>query len=305
MGQGPRKSCAPSPLPDPLRGIRVIECRDVLKASWKSLMYSFVGSNKAGRLGGRHMGRTNQSTVLSALSCPYFVPTCFGVYFLLRAGLISLVPIDQHSDSLWYHDRAVALASGQGYSQDGVFTAFWPVGWPGFLGLLYWVFGRSAFVGQITNLMLAAVTFLLALRLGSAIFADRIVGRLTVLILTFPEPDRLFSEPDKRSLLHGASITRRFCYRPGSEAYEVNSLWHFVRRRNVDQSADPPRSGCTFCGVVAPRKAAGALHFPCPQSGGRLSGHGGGHSPVDRSKLYCVWTICSDIHEWRGDAFDW
>jgi 4-amino-4-deoxy-L-arabinose transferase-like glycosyltransferase len=131
------------------------------------------------------MGRTNQSTVLSALSCPYFVPTCFGVYFLLRAGLISLVPIDQHSDSLWYHDRAVALASGQGYSQDGVFTAFWPVGWPGFLGLLYWVFGRSAFVGQITNLMLAAVTFLLALRLGSAIFADRIVGRLTVLILTF------------------------------------------------------------------------------------------------------------------------
>jgi hypothetical protein len=131
------------------------------------------------------MRQGNESALWSALSSPYFVPACFALYLLLRLGIIWLVPIDQQSDELWYYNRAVNIASGEGYSERGIVTAYWPVGWPGVLGLLFWLFGPSPLVGQIANLVFAAVTFPLALSLGSTLFADKIVGRLTVLILTF------------------------------------------------------------------------------------------------------------------------
>jgi hypothetical protein len=130
------------------------------------------------------MRHTDQSALWSTLSNPYFTPACFTLYLLLRLGLLLAVPIDQFSDNLWYYTRAVGLASGQGYSEGGIATAFWPPGWPGFLGLSFWLFGPSPLVGQTVNLVLAAVIFFLVLSLGSTIFADKLVGRLTVAILT-------------------------------------------------------------------------------------------------------------------------
>jgi phosphoglycerol transferase MdoB-like AlkP superfamily enzyme len=41
------------------------------------------------------------------------------------------------SDAKWYFDRAVSIVHGNGYAFDGVPTAFWPVGYPGFLALLF------------------------------------------------------------------------------------------------------------------------------------------------------------------------
>jgi hypothetical protein len=130
------------------------------------------------------MRQANESALWSVLSSPDFLPVWFAVYLILRLALIVFVPIDQYSDNLWYYNRGVGLASGQGYSQGGIVTAYWPPGWPGFLGLVFWLFGPSTLVGQLANLALAAVTFLLALSLGSTIFSDKIVGRLTVLVLT-------------------------------------------------------------------------------------------------------------------------
>src|SRR6516162_2817136 len=142
--------------------------------------------NKKLRLNrGWPMRHTNDSVLWSAISSSNFVPICFSVYILLRLAIIIFVPIDQFSDNLWYYTRAVTIASGQGYSEGGIATAFWPPGWPGFLGILFWLFGASAFVGQIANLVFAAVVFVLALSVGSTIFADKKVGRLTVLLLTF------------------------------------------------------------------------------------------------------------------------
>jgi 4-amino-4-deoxy-L-arabinose transferase-like glycosyltransferase len=130
------------------------------------------------------MRQANESTLLSALSSPYFVPVCFVFYLTLRLTIIVFVPIDQQSDQLWYYNRAVEIASGRGYSERGILTAYWPVGWPGFMGLLFQLLPLSPFTAQIANLVLAAVTFFLALSLGSVLFADKMVGRLTVLILT-------------------------------------------------------------------------------------------------------------------------
>ena len=130
------------------------------------------------------MRQANGTMLWAALSNPYFVPACFTVYLFLRLALIFALPIDQYSDSLWYYARGLSIASGGGYSEGGIATAYWPPGWPGFLGLVFWLFGPSPVVGKMANLALAAMIFPIAFGLGSAIFADRLVGRLTVLMLT-------------------------------------------------------------------------------------------------------------------------
>lgn len=130
------------------------------------------------------MQQVNESPFWSVLSSAYFVPVCFTFYMSLRLGIIFVVPIDQFSDYLWYYLRGVSLASGQGYSERGMATAYWPPGWPGSLGLLFWLFGPSPLVGQLANLMLAAIIFFLVLSLGSGIFVDYLVGRLAIALLS-------------------------------------------------------------------------------------------------------------------------
>jgi 4-amino-4-deoxy-L-arabinose transferase-like glycosyltransferase len=106
------------------------------------------------------------------------------VYVAVRLAVILFLPITQFSDSLWYYARGVGLAAGQGYFEGGLPTAFWPPGWPGLLGLLFWLFGPSQWVGQIANVIFAAITFFLTLQLGATFFADKLVGRAAVMVLT-------------------------------------------------------------------------------------------------------------------------
>jgi hypothetical protein len=123
--------------------------------------------------------------VLTIVSSPYFVPVCFVVYLGLRFAVVICIPLQQTSDQLWYYNEAVSLAAGRGYSEGQVPTAYWPVGWPGFLGMVFWLFGPSPFVGQVANLLCSAATFLLTLRVGARLFNEELVGRLSVLLLTF------------------------------------------------------------------------------------------------------------------------
>jgi hypothetical protein len=130
------------------------------------------------------MRETSKSAVCPGLLSPVFVPACLGAFVLLRLMIILFVPIEQYSDELWYYNEGVNIASGWGYSEHGIPTAYWPPGWPGFLGVLFSLFGPSPFVGQVANLVFAVITFLLVLRLGSTLYGDKQVGRLAVLILT-------------------------------------------------------------------------------------------------------------------------
>ena len=99
----------------------------------------------------------------------WFVPSCFVMYIALRVALLVSIPIDQHSDALWYFNRGVGIAMGEGYSERGIPTAYWPVGWPGVLGLLFSIFGPFPIVGQIANIAFSAAIFILTLHLGSNI----------------------------------------------------------------------------------------------------------------------------------------
>jgi Gpi18-like mannosyltransferase len=125
--------------------------------------------------------RTKAAALLDASN---FMPVCFIVYMAARTAVLVVRPLDQSSDFLWYYGRAAEIASGSGYAQDGVLTAFWPVGWPGCLAALFAVFGTSTFVGQMANLGFAALVFALTAGVATALFRDRRVGRAAVLLLT-------------------------------------------------------------------------------------------------------------------------
>ncbi|MEX0785364.1 MAG: glycosyltransferase family 39 protein [Dehalococcoidia bacterium] len=70
-------------------------------------------------------------------------------------------------DARVYHLSAQQFAAGCGYCEPrGDPAIFFPPGYPGFLGILYWVFGSHALVGQIANALLttlnAGLVFLIA-----------------------------------------------------------------------------------------------------------------------------------------------
>jgi hypothetical protein len=128
---------------------------------------------------------TVQSRALDLLGAAQFMPVCFAVYMAVRIAAVLVVqPLKQTSDFAWYYGRAVGIAAGSGYAEHGILTAFWPVGWPGFLGALFAITGPSELVGQIANLVFSAVVFAMTAALATALFRDRLIGRAAVLLLT-------------------------------------------------------------------------------------------------------------------------
>lgn len=117
------------------------------------------------------------------LDHPRFIWVAFGTYVAFRAALMFLVPVQPTSDALWYYNRAAGLAAGQGYSEQGLPTAYWPVGWPGALAAWFTVFGTSVVAGKLLNLVAAAASFFLTLRLALLMTGSRQVARLSVFVL--------------------------------------------------------------------------------------------------------------------------
>ncbi len=97
----------------------------------------------------------------SVLTSWLTLPLCIVVGVLARFALIILIPVDPVSDADWYFHRAGELAAGLGYQEDGLFTAYWPVGYPAFLAGLFKVFGPSVLVAQIANVAFWAATLFL------------------------------------------------------------------------------------------------------------------------------------------------
>ncbi|WAH35895.1 glycosyltransferase family 39 protein [Alicyclobacillus dauci] len=64
---------------------------------------------------------------------------------------------EQKADFLWYFDHAKMLANGQGYNWMGHPTAYWPIGWPFFLSLIFRITGSYVIVGLAVNVILSTV----------------------------------------------------------------------------------------------------------------------------------------------------
>ncbi|MGA9762725.1 MAG: glycosyltransferase family 39 protein [Gaiellaceae bacterium] len=78
------------------------------------------------------------------------------------------------SDSLFYYLGAKSIAAGHGYEILGHPTAFFPVGWPAFLGGIFLVTGPSFVVVKIVNLVLWAITTGLVYALGRRLGGRRV-----------------------------------------------------------------------------------------------------------------------------------
>ncbi len=75
----------------------------------------------------------------------------------IRVTMFIAVKNEQVSDFQEYHEFAQNLASGNGYIRNGQPTAWFPVGYPFFLSLLYRIFRPNPQVGQIANIFLTLV----------------------------------------------------------------------------------------------------------------------------------------------------
>ena len=81
------------------------------------------------------------SRLLTVLDSHYFVPVCFVIFLGLRAALVFSIPVEiNSSDAGWFLQRGLSIARGEGYAEGGYPTAYWPVGYPGFLGVLFYLF---------------------------------------------------------------------------------------------------------------------------------------------------------------------
>ena len=123
--------------------------------------------------------------LLRILQHSHFVLLCFVAFVGIRLALLLLIPIaEPFSDSDWYLQRAITLVEQGSYSERGILTAYWPVGYPAFLALLFKVTGPSVIVAQLANLALAAVTFWLLYCVVRNFLHDELVARGAVLLLT-------------------------------------------------------------------------------------------------------------------------
>ncbi len=124
-----------------------------------------------------------RAVVTGVIASRYFIAACFALFLLLRLALILLIPVTQESDAAQYFRLAQSIGAGAGYTEHGMPTAYWPVGYPGFLGGLFAVFGSHPVVGQLANLTLAAASFFLVLGLTRRIFQSETTARVAVLLL--------------------------------------------------------------------------------------------------------------------------
>jgi 4-amino-4-deoxy-L-arabinose transferase-like glycosyltransferase len=112
----------------------------------------------------------------------WVVPAIFASGLLVRLLVILLLPQVLASDGAYYFDRAVELAAGLGYQEEGHPTAFWPVGYPALLAGSMLLFGPNLVGPMLLNLIAAAATIWLVLWFGRRLGGSEAAGRLGALL---------------------------------------------------------------------------------------------------------------------------
>ncbi len=87
------------------------------------------------------------------------------------------------TDYWWYYQRAVEIASGDGYSVNGEPTAYWPVGYSAFLSLFFSVIKPTITFAKLLNLLLVMVSIGLSFRLAHRLFRSNAVAVVSSLLL--------------------------------------------------------------------------------------------------------------------------
>ena len=109
----------------------------------------------------------------------------------LRLLWIFSINHEEFDKDFWIDDaRAQELLHDGSYSFKGVKTAFFPVGYPFFLSVLYRLFGPSLLVGKIANALLGSILCVLTALIAKIIFDVR-TGTIAGWIMAF-YPNNIF-----------------------------------------------------------------------------------------------------------------
>lgn len=131
-----------------------------------------------------HIIRTEHSPVHSILLSPWYLPAVLTLAFAIRLCWILIFHPNPVSDFSFYFRSAESIARGYGYTKHGGFaTAYFPVGYPLFLAMLFRVFGASVTVAQTANLILSVASLWLAYWIARDLFRSELAGRLSLLFL--------------------------------------------------------------------------------------------------------------------------
>lgn len=131
-----------------------------------------------------HMIRTEHSPVRSILLSPWYIPTVVTLAFAIRLCWILIFHPNPVSDFTFYFRSAESIARGHGYAPYGGFaTAYFPIGYPLFLAMLFWVFGVSVTVAQTANFILSVISLVLGYWIARDLFKSELVGRFSLLFL--------------------------------------------------------------------------------------------------------------------------
>jgi len=115
----------------------------------------------------------------------YFILICFITAFIIRISWVYFVDAQLTSDAIRYYKSGVEISAGKGYVANGAPTAYFPVGYPAFLGLIFAVFGPSLFIGKISNIILSMGILFFSYYISKRLFNSELVGRITLLVLSF------------------------------------------------------------------------------------------------------------------------
>ena len=115
----------------------------------------------------------------------HFVFVCLLCAALVRVLWLALVPAVQAYDWLWYFQRGVDIAGGRGYAVEGIPTAYWPVGYPAFLGGVFYLFGPHVVAGQAANILEVLGTILCVYYFVRKVFHSETAARISALVLAF------------------------------------------------------------------------------------------------------------------------
>jgi len=83
---------------------------------------------------------------------------------ILRAIWLAVIQPTQIADFEWYFTHAAQMAQGQGYVWSGHYTAYWPIGWPLILSILFRITGPHVMTGLIANAVFSIGIVLLVYR---------------------------------------------------------------------------------------------------------------------------------------------
>lgn len=97
----------------------------------------------------------------------------FAVACVVRLLWVVLSPAVLTSDASYYDGAAWKIANGEGYVINGRPTAYWPVGYPAFLALVYLAAGHAPTVAMLVQVLLAGGTTVLTARLISRSYGPR------------------------------------------------------------------------------------------------------------------------------------